>query len=107
MKYKHLDKQIIDARNNYNYFAIKLFISILKSLFKLSFILLITSLINLNIIIIFQLIYTIYSFYDINNIINYYINIMKDIKTTINIEDKYLEIDLNLVQNILFNNNIR
>jgi hypothetical protein len=47
---KFLDKQISEARNNYNYFFIKLIFSIFKNIFKLSIILLISSIFDYTII---------------------------------------------------------
>lgn len=91
----YFDRQIDDARSNYNYFFIKLFFSILKIIFKLSIILIISNVFNLTFINIMAICYTIYSFYEIYRVCTYYIDIINDIKNTL---------EINLVFEINFNN---
>lgn len=102
MNKKYLEKQIITAKENYNYFFTKIVISIFRTIIKLSIVLLIGIIFNSVIFNIFQLLYIIYLLYDINNILNYYFDIIKDIKNTLNIEDNKFEIDLNLMYNNFF-----
>lgn len=98
----YLDKQIRAAKDNYNYFFMKLIFSNLNIIFKLSIMLLISSIFNYTIINIITLIYTIYSLYCIINICNYYFNIIKDIKDTLGYSDLSFEIDFSLFDNNIF-----
>ena len=107
MKKSYLDRQMINVKENYNYFMSKLITSVLKILCKLSIILLIGSILNNTIFIIFEILFTIYSLYNTIYILNYYFDIMKDIKETAKLEDNYFEIDLNLVQSNLFSGIIK
>lgn len=107
MNKKYLEKQIITAKENYNYFFTKIVISIFRTIIKLSIVLLIGIIFNSVIFNIFQLLYIIYLLYDINNILNYYFDIIKDIKNTLNIEDNKFEIDLNLMYNNFFSRVIK
>ena len=107
MKNSYLEKQISRAKDNYNYFIAKLITSILKILCKLAVVLLLGSIFNNTIFIILELLFAIYSLYNINYVLNYYLDIMKDIKQTAKLENKYFEIDLNLVQTNLFSRTIR
>ena len=104
---KFLDKQINDARNNYNYFFIKLIFLIFKNIFKLSVILLLSNVFNYTLINIIAIISTIYYSYNIISIINYYMNIIKDIKDTLGEDKLYFEIDLSLLYCNFFKGVIR
>jgi len=103
----YLDKQVIDAKNNCNYFFVKLIFCVLKNLFKLSIILLISGIFNYTIISIVVLVYTIYSLYDTFNVCKYYFNIINDIKNTLGYNDFYFEIDFNLIHSDFFRGVIR
>jgi len=97
----YFDRQKEDARSNYNYFFIKLFFSILKIIFKLSIILIISGFLNFTFINIIAISFTIYSFYEIYRLCTYYIVIINDIKNTLEI-DLFFEIDFNIIsRNIL------
>lgn len=98
----YLDKQIKIAKENYNYFFMKLIFGILSIIFKLSIMLLISSIFNYVIINIIALIYTIYSFYNIVNICKYYFSIINDIKNTLGYSDLAFEIDFSLFDNNIF-----
>ena len=98
----YLDKQIRIAKDNYNYFFMRLIFSVLKVIFKLSFILLLSSVFNYLIINIIALIYTIYSLCNIYFIIKYYSGIINEIKDTLGYDDYSFELDFNLVNNNIF-----
>ena len=98
----YLDKQIRDAKNNYNYFFVKLIFGILSIIFNLSIMLLISSVFNYVIINIIALFYTIYSFFKIINICKYYFSIINDIKNTLGYSDLFFEIDFSLFDNNIF-----
>lgn len=102
MRSSFFDKQISIARDNYNYFFIKLVFSILKSIFKLSIMLIISSIFNYTIINIIVLIYAVYSLYNICSTVNYYLDIIKDIKNTLGYDDLAFEIDVNLINSNFF-----
>lgn len=104
---KFLDKQINETRNNYNYFYIKLIFSILKNIFKLSLILLLSSIFNYTIINIIAIICTIYYFYNIISITIYYFDIINDIRDTLNYEELYFEFDFNILNNDMFRSVIK
>lgn len=98
----YFDKQIRTAKDNYNYFFMKLIFGILNIIFRLSIMLLISIIFNYTIINIIALIYTVYSFYNIVNICKYYFNIINDIKDTLGYSDLYFEIDFSLFDNNIF-----
>ena len=98
----YFDRQIKDARDNYNYFFIKLIFSIFKVIFKLAILLILISFFDYTIINIIALIYTIYSFYGIYSIYNYYIDIINDIKNTLGYNDFVFEFDFNLINKNIF-----
>lgn len=97
-----IDKQIIEAKENFNYFFMKMIVKILQSSFKLAIILLLYSIFNYTMVNIICLIYTIYTMYSIYNIINKYNDIMMDIKETLKYENICYEIDFNMISNNLF-----
>ena len=92
------DRQVKDAKNNYNYFFIKLIFSILMVVFKLFIVLLISTIFNLTFVTIIALIYLCYSLYDIVCIFKYYLNI----KNTLGYDNFVFEIDLNLISRMFF-----
>ena len=96
---KFLDQQIRIAKDNYNYFFMKLLFSVLKIIFNLSVVLLFSSVFNNLVINIIALIYTIYSMYSIYFVSIYYINIINDIKDTLGYNDYIFEIDFSQVNN--------
>jgi len=93
----YLDKQIKDAKYNYNYFFIVLIFGILKILFKLAIMLLLSSIFNYVIINIIVLLYTFYSLYNIYYLCDYYFDIINDIKNTLGFSDLSFEIDFSLI----------
>ena len=92
----YLGRQIKDAENNYNYFFVKLIFGILKIVFKLAIVLLISSIFDYTIINILALFYTIYAFCEIGFVCKYYFNIINDIKETLGYKDLCFEIDFKL-----------
>lgn len=98
----YLDKQIIMAKNNYNYFFMKLLLSVLKIIFKLSIVLLISSIFNYLIINIIAIIYTIYSLFAVLYFSKYYIDIINDIKNTLGYNNYSFEIDFSLIDKNIF-----
>lgn len=102
-----LDKQINEARENYNYFFLKLIFLIFKNIFKLSTILFLCSIFNYTVINIIAIICTVYYFYSIISISKYYFNIIKDIKDTFGYEDFSFEINIDLLHNDIFNGEIK
>ena len=93
----YLDKQIKHARDNYNYFFIKLIFCILKNMIKLSIMFLLSSIFNYTCINIIVLLYTIYTIYNIYSLCVYYFNIINDIKDTLGYEELTFEIDFSLI----------
>lgn len=102
-----LDKQISNARENYNYFFIKLIFSILKNIFKFSIILILSNIFDYTIINIIAIICTLYYSYKIISISAYYLNIINDIKNTLGYEDYSFEINVELLSNYFFRGEIR
>ena len=99
MNMSYVTNQLEEAKYNYNYFFMKMIIKVLQVCFKLSFILLLSSIFNYLIINIIAIICTIISFISIYNIIKMYI--IEDIRDTLNI-DLSFELDLNVLSNNLF-----
>lgn len=97
-----IDKQIIIAKENFNYFFMKTIILILQTCFKLAIMLLINQIFNYTIVNIISIIYTIVSIYNIYNSINNYNKIMTDIKNTLYNEVIFYEIDLDVISKNLF-----
>ena len=97
MDMSYVTNQLEEAKYNYNYFFMKMIIKVLQVCFKLSFILLLSSIFNYLIINIIAIICTIISFISIYNIIKNY----EDIRDTLNI-DLSFELDLNALSNNLF-----
>lgn len=93
----YLERQFIDAKDNYNYFFVKLVFEILKNLTKLAIILLLSSIFNYVIINIIVLIYTFYTIYNIYYLSNYYLKIIYDIKNTMGYSELSFEIDFSLI----------
>lgn len=102
-----LNKQFNNAKDNYTYFFIKLVFSILQIFFKLSIMLLLSTILNNFFINIITLIYTFYSLYNISYTVNYYSSIMNDIKNTLGYEELSLEIDLKLIKGDIFSGVVR
>lgn len=101
-----LTAQFIIAKDNLNYFFMRMLANILKFLFKISICLIINSFINvlaINIMLILYIIYTIYNM--VKNII-YYINIINDLRTNLEIKDLSFEIDMRQLKNFLFERRI-
>ena len=94
-----LEEQLLEAKNNYNYFIMQMISQIIYALFKLSIVLLISSIFNYIIINIIALILTFYTLYKIYQIIDNYLFIINDIRTTLNIKELTFEIDLTLIKN--------
>mgnify|MGYP004464185357 FL=1 len=101
MNMSYVTNQLEEAKYNYNYFFMKMIIKVLQVCFKLSFILLLSSIFNYLIINIIAIICTIISFISIYNIIKNYMYIIEDIRDTLNI-DLSFELDLNVLSNNLF-----
>lgn len=102
MNKKHLERQLIEAKNNYNYFFMKMVIKVLQICFKLASILLISEIFNYTIINILAIIYTIISLFNIYDTISNYKFIIEDIKNTLKIKELSFEIDLNVISSNLF-----
>lgn len=96
-----LNNQIEEAKYNYNYFFMQMIIKILRVCFKLSFVLLLSSIFNYLIINILAIICTIISFVNIFDIIKKYKYIIDDIKNTLGI-DYLFELDFNVISSNLF-----
>ena len=96
-----LNNQIEEAKYNYNYFFMQMIIKILRVCFKLSFVLLLSSIFNYLIINILAIICTIISFINIYDIIRKYKYIIDDIKNTLDI-DYLFELDFNVISSNLF-----
>jgi len=103
MKYSFFDKQKLHAKENYNYFFMKMVFKIILTSFKISTILIFRQIVNNYIINIFTIIFIIFLIYNICENIIKYNKILKDIKKTLNINDLYIEIDLrgNLLKKVL------
>lgn len=102
MQNNFLKKQIENAKENYNYFFIKLIFSIIQIFLYLMLILIISSIINNIFINIIALLYTFYSIYKIVTITKYYKDIINDIKETLGYENLTFEIDLKNIEGNLF-----
>ena len=83
----YLEEQLKIARENYNYFFMKMIVKVLQVCFKLASMLLISEIFN----------YTI-----INIIATNYKYIIEDIKKTLKIKEISFEIDLNVIGDNLF-----
>ena len=102
-----INKQIIDAQNNFNYFFMVIITKIFKWLSLLAVILLISEIINNIIINIITLIFTFYIFYKIYITIDIYKYILDDIKTTLtDIKFNYI-IDLKIFKNNLLRKEVK
>ena len=89
-----LSKQIVDAKENCNYFFIKFIFCFLVTMIKVSFVLLLSCIFNYVIINIIALIYSIYSLINIINYFNYYYDIIMDIRSTLGYSKFAVTIDL-------------
>ena len=98
MNSNYYSKQIVSAKKNYNYFFVKMIFSSLKVFTKLALILLINTFLNYTITNIIAMLYTLYSLYLLFKYNNYYINIIRDIKKTLGINDLCFEIDFSLIR---------
>lgn len=93
MKYTLLEKQKKIAKDNYNYFLVKLIFKILFILLKLSLILIIYSLIDNIIFNLFVILYIVASIFSIvYNLVKYYY-ILNEIKLSLNMDNSFLVID--------------
>lgn len=101
MNNNYINNQLEEAKYNYNYFFMKMIIKVLQVCFKLSFILLLSSIFNYLIINIIAIICTVISFISIYNIIKNYMYIIEDIGNTLNM-DLSFELDLNVLSSNLF-----
>lgn len=98
----YLDKQIFNAKENYNYFFVKLIFELFKILIKISFVLVLCSFFNNIFINIIAGIYLIYAIYFIYFVITYYFNIINDIKETLGYDNLFFEIDLRNLNGRMF-----
>lgn len=96
-----LDIQKEHARENFNYFFMKLISKTLNYLLKITLFLLVTEIFDYTIISIFCFIYVIYSIYSMYNVYSNYNSIMKDIKESIDGDEIYYEIDFHQLKNNL------
>ena len=96
------NEQVKIAKDNYNYFFMRLFFSILKIVFKLSCLLLLSSIFNYLVINIIVLIATIYYLYNVYYICSYYFDIINDIKDTLGYNNYSFELDFSLINNNIF-----
>ena len=97
MKNIFLNNQVDRAKEVYSYFFIKLFFSIIKIIFRLSILLLLSGFFNNTFVNIIALLYTFYSLFNIYFVCVYYFNITDDIKNTLGYDKLSFEIDLNLI----------
>lgn len=95
MNSNYYNEQIISAKKNYNYFFVKMIFNILKIFSLLAGVLLINIFLNITVTNIISLVYSIYSLYLIFKNINYYTDIIRDIKNTLGINSLSFEIDFN------------
>ena len=98
----YLEEQLKIARENYNYFFMKMIVKVLQVCFKLASMLLISEIFNYTIINIIAIIYTIISLISIYDIITNYKYIIEDITKTFKIQEISFEIDLNVIGDNLF-----
>ena len=107
MESNYLEQQIIDARNNYNYFFVKLIFKTIQVIFWLSIALLISSIFDFLIINIMTIVLTIYAFYKIFSIYRYYSKIIREIKETLNIDELIFEVDFSKIKTNLFKGELK
>ena len=97
-----INKQIRDAKDNFNYFFVAAIVKVIKCMLLLCSVLVLNILFDNLIVYIITLIYTLYTFYKIYNIVNMYKYILEDIKKTLYKEKFYYVIDTNKIKNNLF-----
>ena len=97
MNSNYYNEQVLVAQENYNYFFAKLICCIMQIFIKLSIVLLIDVIFNFTIINIISLIYVIYAMMTIFKCISYYMDIIYDIKNTLNLSNLSFEIDFSLI----------
>lgn len=97
-----LDRQILKAKDNFNYFFMIMISKILRLLVILALILLISQIINITFIYQMVVILILLSFYKIFQIIKYYTYILEDIRSTLPHENIYYVIDFSLMKKIIF-----
>lgn len=102
MKNSLLEKQIIDAKINFNYFFMTMIIKLFKVTTIFGCILLINQIFDILIINILSLIYSLITIYIIYRIIDNYNYILKDIKKTFAKEVFTYTIDTNTFKDQLF-----
>lgn len=107
MKSAFLNNQIINAKDNFNYFFMKLIAVILQNLLKISIVLLFNQIFNYLIINMLSIIIIVYFMYNIYNIIDNYSKILNDIKDTLPNENIFYEIDLNILADSLFKRKVK
>lgn len=98
---------MLSAKENYNYFFMKLLFGILKVIINLSVVLFISVIFNYLIFNIIALVYTIYSMYVIYSVIKYYTDIISDIKNTLGYNYYSFEIDFSLINKNFFKGILR
>ncbi len=98
----NISNQLLEAKYNYNFFIMKMIVSILHICFKLAIVLLISGIFNHIIINIMAIIYVIMSLFSLINVTINYSNIISDIRQTLGIESLSFEIDVNVISNNLF-----
>lgn len=96
------NRQLSLAKENLNYFFMTAITKILIFIFKLSLCLIINGIFDYFIINIICLLYTIYSMTCIYRMVNYYSEIIRDIKAIIKADKLYFEFDFNILKNSLF-----
>lgn len=102
MKTLFFNNQIMMAKNNFNYFFMKMIVKIFQNIFKIASILLISQICNLLFVNILSILLIITTIYNIYEIVTNYSQILKDIKNTLPNENICYEIDLNTLSNNLF-----
>ena len=101
MEKSNIDNQMIMAKENYKYFVRRLIVSVLLILVKLLIVLVIGFIIDSVIFTFFELLYTFYLLYEVVNVLNYYFDIIQDIKNMLNIPDNFIEAYLNQMHNLI------
>lgn len=97
----YFDKQMGEAKNNYNYFFMKLIISLFKIVLRITIGLFISSILDCIFIYIITLLFVIYSVVQIIFTYRYYLDIINDIKNTIGC-DLIFEIDFRNISYDIF-----
>ncbi len=101
MKSSLLEKQINEAKLNFNYFFMMMISKIIKNILILTCFLLINQIFDTLTINIITLLYTIYSIFSIYKVIDDYNYILNDIKNTFEDEEFVYIIDTNIIKDNL------